>query len=282
LEKYEKIKNSIVINKNEYNIIVTKIKTNDLLKDKHININKILDEIYNILGKHHVNLKNNIQKYSIINDNMQLLGINNISDIKDNIDRIQKNINYIIKGLELEVWQKKLDKSFIKLEEKRISLAALEELRILAENAQYKKLNDNILRMNDAMNVIFAEIYDRDISIELSLFKKVKSTKLIKPNITSKLYYKGMEYENMKNLCGSEKNRLNLGMMIALNLISTSPLMILDEAIHFLDDRLKDKCARAIHNLIKNKKTIIMTNHQSNDAEYKHIVELKSNDVKDD
>lgn len=213
---------------------------------------------------------------------LQSLGPQMFKTIQTEIKTLNEYCIIVKKNLELQEWAARVDQQSEELVRRQLKLAAAEELKCLAERVQYQCLEKTIKSINAALNELLGKIYDFDIYVELQLFKKIKSTKIVKPQISCRILYKGMEYANSNSLSGSETNRLNLGMMLALNLVSTSPLILLDECISFLDDRLKSKCARAIHELMNKRKTVIMTVHQSNEADYKNIITIDDTDVRDD
>ncbi len=205
------------------------------------------------------------------------LGHAQLAELKAEIGDANQKLGLVQNGLKLVRWRENLLRKQTSLDSKRLKLAALEEMRQLAEKVQYKCLEETILSINNAMNSVFNKVFDDDIHVELKLFRQIKSNKRTKPHVNCTIHYKGMAYEQPSALSGGEKNRLNLGMILALNLVSSSPILLLDECLNFLNTRLRGRCVSAVQNVINGKKTVLCISHEDNEACYDQIITVVTN-----
>lgn len=202
------------------------------------------------------------------------MGEDNSSHIKLNIDHLNDERRLVQQGIRLVNWQTELVDKQNKLIDQQLSLSALEELRELAERVQYESLEETINSINNAMNYVFSKVFDDEIQVELKLFREIKSTKRITAQVNCVAYYKGAVYNRISSTSGGEKNRLNLGMILALNMVTSSPIIILDECTNFLNNRLREKCMAAVKALVRGRKTVLTVCHEDNDASYDQNVSI--------
>jgi DNA repair exonuclease SbcCD ATPase subunit len=113
-------------------------------------------------------------------------------------------------------------------------------------------------QLNDSIQSICSSLFDRDITIALSLYKTIKSTKHIKPLINFLIGYQGGQFDNINQVSGGEGDRISLALTLALNRLSMSPLIMLDESLASLDLTMKEVAIRTIREHTNNTVLIIM------------------------
>jgi DNA repair exonuclease SbcCD ATPase subunit len=219
-------------------------------------------------------LQNKQTKLEELKLSLQSLGQSILSVITTQIDEKTNLLSSVRRGIHILDWQRQLFIEREKLIEQQSSLADLEELRKIAERVEYQRLRETIASINTTMNQVFNSLFDDHITVELELFKTIKAGNRTKPHVNCLIYYKGSKYDQPSSVSGGEKNRLNLGMILALNLVSTSPLILLDECTCFLNNTLKIQCMETVREIIGQSKTIICVAHEDNDASYDNIIEV--------
>jgi DNA repair exonuclease SbcCD ATPase subunit len=212
---------------------------------------------------------------------LEQLGDNNSPQIRMEIEELNEDLRLVQQGIRLTAWQTELIGKQNELIDQQVSLSALEELRELAERVQYESLEETINSINNAMNYVFTKVFDDEIQVELKLFREIKSTKRITAQVNCIVYYKGAVYNRIGLISGGEKNRLNLGMILALNMVTSSPIIILDECANFLNNRLRERCMAAVKALVKGSKTVLTVCHEDNDANYDHNMLIGKTDTLD-
>jgi DNA repair exonuclease SbcCD ATPase subunit len=255
------------------------------LKTRVIELQTEIDQFKNQCKEHQTKieqqarLKDQLQELEVkikeVESKLQGLEGNQADQIRVEIGVKQQEWIEVQRGIGLVKEQQELTAKREQLMIEQARLSALEDLKQRAIVLQYKRLQDTINSINAAMNKIFGAVFDDDIEVELKLFKLVKANKEHKPQVNCEIRYKGMTYERPNELSGGEQNRLNLGMILALNLVSTSPVVLLDECIHFLNDRLKTRCVEAVRAIVNKGKTIIAISHDDNEANYDEIIRVK-------
>jgi ABC-type Mn2+/Zn2+ transport system ATPase subunit len=108
--------------------------------------------------------------------------------------------------------------------------------------------------------------------VTLELFKRVKSTNQLKAQINFVIFYKGCEYNSIDCLSGGEADRVSLAFTIALNRISSSPLILLDECMSSLDQDIREQCLDCLKTLTG--KTILLINHDGVEGHYDNVIKL--------
>lgn len=202
------------------------------------------------------------------------LGVSRVMEIYTAMREGESRLIEVRRGMEMMERRTNIMTRHMELNAKQVSLAALEELRQLAVRVQYKSLEDTIVSINSAMGTVFQKIFDDDIHVELKLFREIKSKKRETPHVNCIIHYKGAKYGKNSLISGGEKNRVNLGMILALNLVSASPIIILDECTNFLNNRLRAKCIAAIRKMTSGGKTVLVVCHEDNDANYDAVIPI--------
>ncbi len=202
---------------------------------------------------------------------------NQLPQLKDRMEKIRVDINKLERGLPLKKWLTQLAIENGRLIEEKTKFLSLNSLRQNAEEVMYDRLSDVVRDINSTMSTLFCTVFEDPIEVSLCLFKENKQNKIFKPVVNMSIHYKGMKYDKMEEFSGGEKNRINLGLIMALNLISSSPFLLIDEPMAFLNERLKTCCLNQIHSLMANK-TVIVVSHDDNDASYDEIIDINMDD----
>jgi energy-coupling factor transporter ATP-binding protein EcfA2 len=157
------------------------------------------------------------------------------------------------------------------LHTKIINLSKLRQKAIDVECIQQQNTVDSI---NYALQDILESIFEHPIVVELRLYKQLKTRKEQKQQVNLHIQYKGAEYDSISSLSGGEGDRLSLAMIIALNRISTSPFLLIDESMSSLNEDLREKCLDSLRESIPHTKTVICVNHEDVEGRYDRVIYL--------
>lgn len=127
-------------------------------------------------------------------------------------------------------------------------------------------------QLNDCIQSICSSLFDRDITIGLSLYKTLKTTKHIKPQINFLIGYQGGQFDNINQISGGEGDRISLSLTLALNRLSMSPLIMLDESLASLDLNMKENAIRTIREHTNNTVFVIM--HDGIEGIFDNVVNI--------
>lgn len=176
---------------------------------------------------------------------------------------------YAIDMLDKQEHLSHLRSELLKLQENNISL---ERLKKNAIDVECQLLQETVDSINLAMEETLSLFFKEPITVTLQLYKTIKSKKLIKPGVNITIKYKGSSYDSVNQLSGGEGDRLSIALIMALNSISTSPFLLLDECMASFEHNIKESCLKMLkrcHN-----KTIICIDHGGSDGFYDHTISL--------
>lgn len=145
-------------------------------------------------------------------------------------------------------------------------LVALQRLKQNAINVECKQLQDTVDTINQSLEDILPMFFVEPITMVLQLYKVLKTKKQVKPGLNIVIKYKGVDYDNINQLSGGEGDRISLALVLALNQVSNSPVVLLDECISSLDGNVKESCITAMKNL--EGKTIVCVDHEGVEGYY--------------
>lgn len=210
--------------------------------------------------------------------------INNLLlEIDDKLDETHNiclaNIEWYSFEIEESRYAKLISDKHYLLEDRKIEVDVmfkeilyLEELKSLAIEVECKQLKETVKTINVLMDDIFSYIFDEPISVKLLLHKELKD-KRIKQQVNLEIHYKGTAF-NTGALSGGECDRISLGVMLALNQVSSSPILLLDETLSSLDGNLRELCLKTIRNSSKGLKTVLCINHEDVEGLYDKVVNI--------
>lgn len=238
-----------------------------------------------------------LKKYEFEKENLESEKKNLLIRIEENrqeIHRINSKIDSkireehlcLIKQLEEEksklddaIYTVKTLKTVKELEVKRENLLklqndvqALTNLRIKAVEVECKQLEDTVNNINTVLETTLPVFFKEPISLNLQLYKKMK-TDIMKPGLNLEICYKGCKFDNINSLSGGEGDRISLALLLALNSVSNSPIIILDECVSSLDGDLKENCITAIKS-IPNKTVICVDHDDALEGFYDSIIDI--------
>lgn len=144
-------------------------------------------------------------------------------------------------------------------------LTTLQRLKQKAIDVECKQLQDTVDTINSAVGDILPLFFNEPITMSLQLYKTLKTKKETKPGLNILIKYKGSEYDNINQLSGGEGDRISLALVLALNSVSNSPIILLDECISSLDSTIKESCVDAMKGL---NKTIVCVDHEGVEGFY--------------
>jgi len=151
-------------------------------------------------------------------------------------------------------------------------LADLYTLRQHAVETECHILQEVVESINGSIQSVCGTLFDRDISIILNLFKTMKGNDNIKPIANFNISYQGGTFDNINQMSGGEGDRASLALTLALNRLSSCPLLMLDESLASLDMNMKEAAIKTIRENTNNTVLIIM--HDGIEGLYQNVVDI--------
>ena len=146
------------------------------------------------------------------------------------------------------------------------------ELKLKAQKIEIVQLEDCINNINTVLKQTLEMFFSDPITLTLHLFKKNKDGN-IKPGLNLDIQYHGCKYDDVNSLSGGESDRISLALLIALNYVSNSPFILMDECVSSLDGDLKENCISCIKN-IEDKTVIIIDHDTTMEGFYDQVLEI--------
>jgi DNA repair exonuclease SbcCD ATPase subunit len=153
----------------------------------------------------------------------------------------------------------------------------LKNLNLLKKSAydlQCEQLQSTVNTINGTLNSILRDIFDQPIRVVLKLYRENKVSDRLVAAVNFSVLYQGIEYDNINNLSGGEKDRVSLALTLALSSVNGSPFLFLDETMASLDGELREMCIHSIRNCMRNNKTVIVIDHESVQGSFDDVLIL--------
>ncbi len=227
-------------------------------------------------------------KDEISNNLSEIVRISNEIPYSERIDLLRVEIPRILSILDGAKYYYRMYELQCRLEEKNKIInellsdsVALTQLKAKAVDAECFQLQSTVDEINRLMNKILSDIFDKPITVTLQLFKQLKSKKgITKPTINLKVLYHGIEYDGISGLSGGEGDRISMALTLALNLVSPSPILILDESLSSLDGEMRTRCLNTLKRLcIEQGSLYNISTSKENINKYKYILCVNHEDI---
>jgi DNA repair exonuclease SbcCD ATPase subunit len=202
-----------------------------------------------------------IKRYNEIKDvtiNMSLLREREqvMNDVRTGYMRICK----IFEVLDIGYNYMNMNSKYQEILNTEMEFGQLKEIMVNTEYSMYiiaaNKIN---LFLNDAVSYLFVEPYDTKIL----MFKKLKDKGRIKPAVNLYTTLNGQEVD-MSDLSGGEEEKFSMAITMALNRISQSPFLILDETFASLGGEDRERSINVLrnHGKMKDKYTLCVSHNE--------------------
>lgn len=195
-----------------------------------------------------------------------------VSSLAKDVKRVTKQLEIDRYSVELLEYRKYVTEKGHWLEDCRQSLASLADLKTLARKVEYELLTSTVETINVMMEKALTYMFDEPISVCLSLYRQNKSDNRVKPQVNLAIDYRGGEYDNINQLSGGEGDRVSLALTLALNYISGSPILLLDETLSSLDGTFREAATRALRLL--EDRLVLVISHEDVEGNYDSSVSL--------
>lgn len=195
-------------------------------------------------------------------------------DMNNNLENSRYTVGRLTYVKQMYDMQNNLENKRLNIINMQTKLTSLQQLRQLATEVECDVLEGIVDNINICMNSVLSIIFDDPIEVSLSLYKESKSKKTTKQVVSLMIDYQGMTCDNIGQMSGGEADRISFALAVALNQMSNSPLLMLDECMSSLNETYRDACLSALREVIGNKKTVICVNHEDVEGHYDKVIKL--------
>jgi len=201
--------------------------------------------------------------------------------LDEKVKNFQEEINNKDKFLEDSVYARFITSEKNKLKQRRqylidlnTKIEATNKLKILARNIETYFLDSVVSELNRHLSIVLPSIFDEPIEVTASLIKEMKSSNKTKISFNLVCVHDGKIHDSLEEMSTGEIDRISIAITIALNMISNSPILMLDETITSIQTDLRDRCINIIRNNIVKNKSIVSTTHESIEGHYDECITL--------
>lgn len=211
---------------------------------------------------------------------IEMLPSSVIEDIAKELDSLRQSEEEIRIAFEDD----QLARDYIALEEKyseqqekvnsiNIELAAALRLKDLGNREICEILEERIGTINQSLSEICNKIFSDPITVELAMIKTTKTSKITKPCVHLRIWYRDGEFDSISDISFGEGKRISLAVSLALSQLNNFPLLLLDESLYGLHDELKETTLEVAREL-SNGKTVLVIMHEGITGVYDSILDL--------
>lgn len=148
---------------------------------------------------------------------------------------------------------------------------ALERFARRVVEAEHKCMEETIDLINAKVKTYLEQFFQDPMIMTLETEKEAKNGK-VKPELAVAIEYKGSECD-LTSLSGGEYDRCALAFMLAINELSSSPFLILDESISSLDMGSSETVLDVLKESAPDK-IVLLVSHQANTGMFDHVIGL--------
>ena len=152
----------------------------------------------------------------------------------------------------------------------REEIKVLTDLKKSAEFVSIESVNSRIICLEQTVNSLLGVLFEKKpIKVSIKAIKEPKTKKGTEKNqVNMTILRDGHE---LKLLSGGESSRFNLALTMAMNSISGSNILLLDEVLDGIEEELKESTIELVKNHCAGK-TVIFICHNSVKGMYDEVV----------
>ena len=224
----------------------------------------IADQI-NILKKNIIDTEAELQ-YDIIQLKNTLTALR-----AEQLDIVQLNFR-ITKHLQSEQYEQNIFKLNDEIKALQNKLQQYQLIKEAITQAEQTVLNTIVLRLNKKINSYVSQLFDEHIEVNISASRELKNG-VIKPEIDIKVWWKESLCNDIMELSGGQVDRVQIAMMLAINVCKDHPYIIIDEKLAYLDNTAKENIIELLNKIVaKRKKTVLVVDHNTIEGFYQNVM----------
>ena len=152
------------------------------------------------------------------------------------------------------------------------NLNDIQELKRIALETECETLENVVSIINSNLSNISHSLFENECIVNLNLHKETKASKVVKPNVNFAITYKGHKYDQLNYMSGGEVDRVSLAITMGFNILSSFPLLLLDENMDSLDCDTREFAIKTVRK--NTNKSVIVIAHDSVEGFFDKIIEL--------
>ena len=144
----------------------------------------------------------------------------------------------------------------------------------LAIQAEFLSLTKTINCINEHAKPYLASMFESPIVAKLQIKRVTKQGNVAaKPSIEIQIAYDGNIYNDIDELCGSERQRCDLAFLFGVNDMLNSKILLLDECMNNMDSEMNMEVLSYINDF-KADKQILMISHEAIHGVFDEVIKI--------
>lgn len=154
---------------------------------------------------------------------------------------------------------------------------ACKRLLLKTQEAERISLESAVCEINTMLATILKQLFTSiPISVEIKTTKELKSKKgQYSQRFDIPIFYGQNHYKSYKQLSGGEKDRLSLGITMALSEKFGGSILFLDETLHSLDPEVKGNAIATLKEFSSRGRTVLVAAHEETEGFYDRVIPLQ-------
>lgn len=187
----------------------------------------------------------------------------------DETKEIRETAIGVIRSIELEASYNRRSNTLDSLSQEH---QLLKKLQAIAKQTEISVLEKCVQGLNEQVNELLKVMFPDEDRMTVN-YSTTKETRAGKERMTCdiSIFYKNTYVKNWKRLSAGEKDRLSLAIMLAINAISDSRFILLDETLNTLDSDSKLRILNMLRLFMQGKKLCIVASHDIVEGTFDNI-----------
>lgn len=281
---YEELETSVTARKNIKEMKELKERLEDI--DDYEDVD-VLKKKYEICKKYEEEINAYNDKMSFLQDKLKQCVESqepskpeeNIHDMEKELDRLNDELEDARKANHIRKILDTLTEVEEEIEELENELKCLMNIKQIAIDVQCNMLDRLISTLNRNINVLLNKLLDDPITVEIKLYREMKTKKIAKQNVNL-LIRSGIDtFDNITDMCSGERSMISIALTLVFNSLSPSPMILFDETFSKLSSEWRDEAIKIIENNSM-AKTVICTIHGGVKGYFDNVIDLPCDKVK--
>lgn len=253
--------------------------------DQYTSLKTKIDEITNYIEQEKTKLDK--LKHSVTSGGIQNFP-QKILEIEKEIEQLKKDIitheeddakltlylRYVEKRENYNKWRSRLESLRFSEINATKSLYIAEKFLTIVNETESKAVANIINSINIQLKYYSEQFFTEPIGIQIYPFKESQNGN-IKPSVSIKVSYKGMDYD-VDCLSGGETSRVELAVCLAINSVINGRILLLDEVLGTLNAGYIDTITSVLREeALKENKLILTVLHGASEGNFDHVVSIE-------
>jgi DNA repair exonuclease SbcCD ATPase subunit len=161
----------------------------------------------------------------------------------------------------------------IELEESTSNLQTLAVIKNHLEHAEVNAIKTVIKTINIFAKNYLDTMFEEPITVELSATTETQKGKTrYEPSVH--IAYRGEQYASVHQLSGGEQDRVSLAFILAVNEMTHSKILMLDESLASLHTEQNSSIIEGLNNIARHK-MVLVVQHNGVDGVFDHLIKME-------